>query len=75
MLYESPTYALLKQPPRAPARAYPKGVSCCGGACFDCTAIESGADGVGGRVESQNISKMRVPLASPKSKSKSESEL
>ena len=34
------TYALLKQPPRAPARAYPKGVSCFGGACFDCMAMK-----------------------------------
>ena len=32
-------YALLKQPPRAPARAYPKGVICFGGACFDCMAM------------------------------------
>jgi hypothetical protein len=32
------TYALLKQPPRAPEWVYP--VSYCGGACFDCTAME-----------------------------------
>ena len=42
------TYALLKQPPRAPARAYPKGVSCCG-ACFDCTAMGSGEWGMTSR--------------------------
>jgi hypothetical protein len=51
------TYALLKQPPRAPASAYPKGVSCCGGACFDCTAMGSGTSEVGRREEGQNISK------------------